>query len=68
MASSKLLSRHPKSKDHDDQFNYRRVIGMLNYLEKSSRPDLMYVVHQCARYCEAPKEEHVQAVKHMDGI
>jgi hypothetical protein len=39
------------------------VIGELNYLEKASRPDIAYAVHQCARFSESPKEDHTQAVK-----
>ena len=39
-ASSKLLSRHTKSVDFDGSFNYRSVIGKLNYLEKGSQSDI----------------------------
>lgn len=63
MKSSKILSRHPTSKDFDGNFHYRRLIGMLNYLERCSRPDISYAVHQCARFCEEPKVEHGLAVK-----
>lgn len=45
---------------HD--WNYRSVIGMLNYLEKTTRPDLATAVHQCARFCENPKRSHEKAV------
>jgi len=30
-------------------FDYRSVVGKLNYLEEGSRPDIAYAVHQCAR-------------------
>ena len=39
-SSSKLLSRHSKSERFDGSFNYKSVIGKLNYLEKGSRPDI----------------------------
>ena len=42
---------------------YRRVIGKLNFLEKSTRADLAYPVHQCARFSIDPKAEHGKAVK-----
>jgi hypothetical protein len=48
-----------------ESWNYRSVIGKLNYLEKSSRPDISFAVHQCARYCQSPKVEHSAAVKHI---
>jgi len=62
-ASSKILSRHQGSKDFDGHFHYRRVIGKLNYLEKSTRPEIAYAVHQCARFTANPKEEHGNALK-----
>ena len=65
MVSSKLLSRHPNSPSFDGSFNYRRVIGKLLFLEKSTRADLTYAVHQCARFSHDPKEEHGQAVKRI---
>jgi hypothetical protein len=62
-ASSKILSKHPESEPFDNHFHYRSVIGKLNYLEKSTRPDIAYAVHQCARFSADPKYEHGQAVK-----
>ena len=63
MASSKLLSRHTGSDSFDDSFNYRSVIGKLNYLEKATRSDISYAVHQCARFVSDPKVEHGNAVR-----
>ena len=34
-------------------------------MEKCTRPDIAYAVHQCARFCEEPKEEHAQAVEFL---
>lgn len=39
------------------------IIGKLNYLEKSTRPDIYYAVHQCARFSADPRVEHTKAVK-----
>lgn len=44
--SSKLLRRHDKSEDFDKSFDFRSVIGKLNYLEKGSRNDIAYITHQ----------------------
>ncbi|MFN7263289.1 MAG: reverse transcriptase domain-containing protein, partial [Cyanobacteriota bacterium] len=63
MRSSVILSRHPESTPFDNSFHYRSVIGKLNYLEKGSRPDISYAVHQCARFCSAPMVEHGDAVR-----
>ena len=62
-ASSKILSKHPDSPVFDNHFDYRSVIGKLNYLEKSTRPDIAYAVHQCARFSIDPRYEHGQAIK-----
>ena len=59
---SKILSRHTDSEDFDKPFNYRPVIGKLNYLEKGSRPDIAYITHQFARFSSCPKKEHAEAV------
>src|SRR5210317_790954 len=62
-ACSKLLSRHSDSPDFDGAFNYRSIVGKLNYLEKATRSDIAYITHQCARFSTCPKEEHAQAIR-----
>jgi Reverse transcriptase (RNA-dependent DNA polymerase) len=48
--------------DFDGEWNYCSVIGKLNYLEKSTRPDIVYAVHQCPRFAASPKRVHATAV------
>ena len=60
-----LLNEFPHSVEHHEPWHYRSIIGKLNYLEKCSRPDISYAVHQCARYSQNPKVEHSQAVKRI---
>ena len=62
-AVSKPLFRFPNSPDFDNSFDYRRVVGRLNYLEKSTRPDISYATHQCARFAANPKQEHGEALR-----
>ena len=38
-------------------WNFCAVIGGLNYLQAMTWPDLAYAVHQCARFCNAPKPQ-----------
>ena len=52
--SLKILHRHLEELEAKINWNYKSVIGKLNYLEKSTRPDLAYSVHQCARFMETP--------------
>ena len=35
----------------------------MNYLEKGSRSELAYVIHQCVRYPTNPCKEHCDAVR-----
>ena len=63
--STKILHADLDGVAHDESFNYRSVLGKLNYLEKSTRPDIAYAVHQCARFMACPMKSHAQAVRHI---
>jgi hypothetical protein len=61
--SMQILGPHRESGLHIEHWKYRSVIGKLNYLEKFSRPDIAYDVHQCARFSESPCTDHSKAVR-----
>ena len=63
--TSKLLHKDVDGPDMTPEFHYRSVIGKLNFLEKSTRPDISVSVHQCARFTEHPKRCHAEAVKRI---
>ena len=63
--SSVILQRDKDGPPHAEGWNYRSVIGKLNFLEKSTRPELSYQVHQCARFSADPKASHAKAVKRI---
>ena len=64
--SSRILLRRPEEKPFDhNKFHYRSVIGKLNYLEKNTRPDIAYAVHQLARFSSEPKTSHGEAAVHL---
>ena len=60
-----LLHKDIDGPEMTPDFNYRSVIGKLNFLEKSTRPDISISVHQCARFSEHPKKSHAEAVKRI---
>jgi hypothetical protein len=64
-SSSVKLNRDVHGKPYDEHWHYRSVIGKLNFVEKSTRLDLAYSVHQCARFSADPKESHATAVKRI---
>ncbi len=46
-----------------ETWNYRSIIGKLNFLAQNTRPDISFAVHQCARFCQAPTALHELAIK-----
>ena len=47
-----------------DSTNYRSIVGSLRYLV-NTRLDLAYSIGYMSRFMEAPREEHLVAVKHI---
>ena len=63
--TTRIIGPDLTGKPFSYEWDYRSVIGKLNYLEKSSRPDIAFPVHQCARFMSNPKHSHGTAVKHI---
>ena len=63
--ASRPIHADLEGQPHDESFNYRAVVGKLNYLEKSTRPDLAFAVHQCARFLSRPTTLHAKAVRRI---
>ena len=59
------LNRDTHGESMKDEWSYRAIIGKMNFIEKSTRPDIAYAVHQCARFSSDPKESHATAVKRI---
>jgi hypothetical protein len=51
----------------DLDFNYRSVVGKLNYLAQTTRPDIMYATHQIAKYSSDPRQSHGEAILYLIG-
>jgi hypothetical protein len=65
-------STHRVLRDHhgaafEEEWQYRSIIGKLNFLKKSTRPDLAYSMHQCARISSDPRASHAAVVKRIVG-
>jgi len=58
----KILSRDCEGGQKMTSWNYQSILGKLNYLEKSTRLDIAYAVHQCSRFAANPKESHILAM------
>jgi hypothetical protein len=62
---SKVLHAHLDKPPFSLNFGYCLVIGKLNYLAQTTRPDIVYATHQLAKYSSDPREPHVEAVLYL---
>ena len=46
-------------------YSYASVIGMMQYLQSHSRPDITYTVSQAARFTHSPRRSHEMALEHI---
>lgn len=64
---TKILYRFLKEPPHNKRlFHFQLVVGKLNYLEKTSRPEIAYAVHRCARFASNPQRSHTNAVVYLE--
>ncbi|KAL7457129.1 hypothetical protein ACHAXS_000396, partial [Conticribra weissflogii] len=56
------LHAFKNSSKFDLNFNYRSIVGKLNYIAQITRPDIMYATHQIAKYSADPRKEHGEAI------
>ena len=61
--TTSLLHNDTSGHEMTMDFHYCSIIGKLNFLEKSTRPDISMSIHQCACFSESPKKSHAKAVK-----
>ena len=57
MCSHRILHHHLNyPPNYKSNFQYRSVIGKLNYLAQCTRLDIVSAVHQCARFSSNPSK------------
>ena len=64
-ATKPLLNKDESGEERRNAWSYRKAIGMLTYLQGTTRPDISMAVHQCARFSQSPKLSHERAVKRI---
>lgn len=52
--SDSILYPDTNGTPRQETWNYRSLIGKLNFLAQNTRPDISFAVHQCAHFCQAP--------------
>ena len=60
-----LLCKNLSGEERKHRWNDRKAIGMLTYLQGTTRPDIAMAVHHCARFSIDPKLSHKKAVKRI---
>lgn len=58
-----LLLKDLDGPDQKHDWKYCTLMGMLWYLQGTSRPEISMVVHQCARFNTNPKLCHKRAIQ-----
>ncbi len=61
--SNSILYPDMNGTPRQETWNYRSVIGKLNFLAQNTRPDISFAVHQCACFCQAPTALHELVIK-----
>ena len=63
--SSTILRCDLDGEPFGEKWDYRSVIGKLNFLEKSTCPEIAYAVHQCAAFSANPRQSHANAINYL---
>jgi hypothetical protein len=61
-AASRQLLRHNETAAFSFHFDYLSIVEKLSYLKKSTRPDISFTLHQCARFGADPRSKHGKAI------
>ena len=59
------LSKDLEGASRASTWEYRSIIGLLNYISGSSRPDIAYVTHSAAIFSAHPKASHDKGIKRI---
>jgi hypothetical protein len=60
-----LLHRDLDGKPRKYTWKYRTSVGMLSYLQNTSRPEISMAVHQTARFSNNPMLSHEKSLLRM---
>ena len=62
-AGKPFLLKDQKGAPRKKEFNCRAVVGMLDYLQGSTRTDMPMAVYQCAIFGKDPKLSHERVIQ-----
>ena len=63
--TTQLIPCLPHEQNIVDIQQYQSIVGSLNYLSQSCRPDISFAVNRLCRYASNPSPSHLQAAKRV---
>ena len=64
--SSQIFQINQQEINHNESlYHYKSMIEKLNYLEKSSQPNITYAGHQYAFFLQDPKQSNSKAILYL---
>ena len=60
-----VLQKDLSVKQRKQAWNYRKLVGMLNYFQGNSCPEISMAVHQTTRFCNNPMLLHKKYIKRL---
>ena len=60
-----ILTKDEYGYEGKNKCNYHSVIGQINYLAVTNRPNIIFAVHQCANHNIDTKQPHGESVKRI---
>ena len=64
-AETEALPADKQGNPTEASFNYASIVGMLQYLQGHTRPDITFAVSQCSRYIHRHTNMHITALKRI---
>lgn len=65
LAPGTKLIKATKNDPQDPLFNYRRAVGLLNYLVLCCRLDLAFAASALSQFLNDPSSKHIATFKHV---
>ena len=65
LAEAKCLGKDEGGQACQELWSYPSIVGMMMYLASNSRPDIVFAVHQCARFTHCPRQTNEKALKRI---
>jgi len=65
MPATSILHPDMDGLPHQETWHYCPIISKLNFIAANTQPDILFAVHQCAKFSSQPCLLHEKAIKHI---